>query len=270
MGEVWRTELPSHLKLVLLAVADHANDDGWAYPGQASLAVKCSLSERQVRGSLKQLEELGLLEVVRRGRNITNLYRVFPSSTGGDNPVGRQNGDRQSTSAPERQPAAGGSGSPLPPNHQRTVSRTISAAGRRWAQVWAEMRQVPATPTALAVWGGQVDAFMAAGGEPTRELLARAVARGIEQPAGWVFAVEGARPPWPSWVPAYLVKVCERPDGPVDSRWEREYSFGPHSPVPNDKAAVIRAKERLLARVAGGEHVDEAVVWATLLEVVEE
>lgn len=68
--------LPPHLKLTLLAVAWHANEDGEAWPGQQRLARWCGVGVRQLRSNLQQLADRGLLDVVQRGRNTTNLYRV--------------------------------------------------------------------------------------------------------------------------------------------------------------------------------------------------
>jgi pyocin large subunit-like protein len=48
-------------KFVLVALADHANDDGFCYPRQSTLARMTAQSERTVRRHLKQLEEVGLI-----------------------------------------------------------------------------------------------------------------------------------------------------------------------------------------------------------------
>jgi len=38
MSDVWRTDLPTVEKMVLLVIADHANDEGTqAYPSQATI-----------------------------------------------------------------------------------------------------------------------------------------------------------------------------------------------------------------------------------------
>lgn len=51
--------------LVLLALADYADDDHRAWPKIATLAEKCRVSEKTVRRSIRSLEDLGLVEVVR-------------------------------------------------------------------------------------------------------------------------------------------------------------------------------------------------------------
>lgn len=65
--------------LVLLAIADMANDDMICYPGKAHLARKCRLGVRAVRAILKKLEEVGEIQTYHRRtvqRNSTNVYRL--------------------------------------------------------------------------------------------------------------------------------------------------------------------------------------------------
>jgi biotin operon repressor len=78
MGRVFYTDLPAHLKLTLLALADHAEDDGTGiFVGQARLARKTGASERAVRGHIAELRELGLIEKVGRvGSRGSDKHRV--------------------------------------------------------------------------------------------------------------------------------------------------------------------------------------------------
>jgi len=65
--------------LVLLALADHAHPDGThAYPSVASLARMTRLSERAVQYALRELQQLGEIEVTRAGggRGRTTEYRL--------------------------------------------------------------------------------------------------------------------------------------------------------------------------------------------------
>jgi len=59
MTVVWAIDLPDSQKLVLLALADAANDEGHCWPSMASLARKCSKGERTVQGVIKALETAG-------------------------------------------------------------------------------------------------------------------------------------------------------------------------------------------------------------------
>ena len=63
MGRVFYTDLPTHLRFCLLALADHANDDGASiFVGQERLARKLGVSDRSVRSQLAELRELGYIE----------------------------------------------------------------------------------------------------------------------------------------------------------------------------------------------------------------
>lgn len=64
--------------LVLLAIADCANDEGWAWPSQETLAKKTRMSERQVRRIVKDIQALGEIDMHMRqeGRKRHNFYRV--------------------------------------------------------------------------------------------------------------------------------------------------------------------------------------------------
>jgi hypothetical protein len=62
-------------KLVLLALADFANDAGRCWPSISTIAKRCGLDRRYVISILHQLEEGGHIQVERRGRQ-SNLYTL--------------------------------------------------------------------------------------------------------------------------------------------------------------------------------------------------
>lgn len=79
MTAVWSINLPDSQKIVLLALADCANDEGLCWPSMASLAKKCSKGERTVQGVIRELVAAGHLtrnEVVGKGCK----YLVHPRS----------------------------------------------------------------------------------------------------------------------------------------------------------------------------------------------
>jgi len=81
MTRVWDLDLPDSDKIVLLALADCANDEGHCWPSVASLVRKCSKSERTIQGSIKRLVDDGLLtrrEVPGKGCNYTVLPQKQP------------------------------------------------------------------------------------------------------------------------------------------------------------------------------------------------
>lgn len=77
MTDVWAIDLPDSQKIVLLALADCANDEGHCWPSMATLSKKCSKGERTVQGVIKELVKAGHLtrkEVLGKGCN----YYVHP------------------------------------------------------------------------------------------------------------------------------------------------------------------------------------------------
>jgi hypothetical protein len=77
MSAVWAMDLPAKDKLVLLALADCANDEGIAWPSIATLARKCGCDERTIQRNLRGSELAGIIrreEVPGRG----NRYHFNP------------------------------------------------------------------------------------------------------------------------------------------------------------------------------------------------
>ena len=63
MTDVWKLRLQAPRKMVLLALADNANDEGTdCWPSVGKLVEKCSMSERAVQGHLAALEEDGYIK----------------------------------------------------------------------------------------------------------------------------------------------------------------------------------------------------------------
>ncbi|MEO6147038.1 MAG: helix-turn-helix domain-containing protein [Sulfuriferula sp.] len=86
MNKVWKMDLPLGEKMVLLKLADRANDDGECWPGQESLASDCSMTDRGVRGVIEKLVTKGFLTVESRRcgqRNKSNLYHLHPEPRSG-------------------------------------------------------------------------------------------------------------------------------------------------------------------------------------------
>lgn len=72
-----RTAKASTAKLLLLAIADHCNDDGIAYPGLSRLEVKTALSRQGVLDTIKALKYNGILQVVGvKDKHKTNMYQL--------------------------------------------------------------------------------------------------------------------------------------------------------------------------------------------------
>ncbi|MCO6514330.1 MAG: helix-turn-helix domain-containing protein [Snodgrassella sp.] len=79
MAKAWEMDLSQGEKLVLLALCDHANDDGVCYPSQEYLAQKCSMSPRSLIDQINKLKKHGILTAERRqkgGGRLANLYVI--------------------------------------------------------------------------------------------------------------------------------------------------------------------------------------------------
>ncbi|MFT6496280.1 MAG: hypothetical protein ACJA2A_002066 [Cycloclasticus pugetii] len=84
MGLVFKDEeLQSNEKLVLLALADNANDEGICYPSLSTLQVKTSLSRPTVSKILKKLAAndylFGVNRARKKGGRSSNMYLLFPA-----------------------------------------------------------------------------------------------------------------------------------------------------------------------------------------------
>lgn len=93
MSGVWKGSVHSGGPLlVLLAIADFANDEGVAYPSIETLAKKSRLSERSVQYAITALRESGELDVkYGAGPHGSNVYQVRVQILRGANSAGVQN-----------------------------------------------------------------------------------------------------------------------------------------------------------------------------------
>jgi len=80
MHWAWSLALPPTPKIVLLALADEANDDGYTFPSVTYLARKCSLGDRTVQRVLRRLTSDRYVSVEHRFRRdharTSNGYRL--------------------------------------------------------------------------------------------------------------------------------------------------------------------------------------------------
>lgn len=80
MSLIWKfSKQEGTALLMLLAIADHANDEGICWPSVQTLANKCRLSKRQATRLIQKLESEGELVIDQGGgRGHSNLYKVTP------------------------------------------------------------------------------------------------------------------------------------------------------------------------------------------------
>lgn len=84
MTAAWDLNLGSHTaKLVLLALADNANDAGVCWPSIETVAAKCDLTPNGVRKQMKNLVELGALRIDPSKGRKSNTYTVTPNAVKG-------------------------------------------------------------------------------------------------------------------------------------------------------------------------------------------
>ena len=81
MSKAWDADLPPMEKLVLLALADAANDDGRCWPSAATIGRKSGQGERTVRRSIQALISKGHLTQYQR-TGTSPIYDVHPCHTG--------------------------------------------------------------------------------------------------------------------------------------------------------------------------------------------
>lgn len=77
MAAVWESDLPATDRLVLLSLADHADDEGQCYPSVRRVCERTGLSERAVQNAFKRLSDAGYLDIEQNaGKRGTNLFVV--------------------------------------------------------------------------------------------------------------------------------------------------------------------------------------------------
>ena len=80
MAWAWATRLPPMAKLVLMALADEADDSGFCFPSQRRLAWKCTISERTARRMVSLLASQGYVTIeprfAKNRSRTSNGYRL--------------------------------------------------------------------------------------------------------------------------------------------------------------------------------------------------
>jgi len=86
-GWAWKVPVGGVVKLVLIALADHSDDEGFCWPGVRGIAAKCGITQRTVEHHTAELARLGWLRVEPQhrpdGSRRSNLYCLNLQTTGG-------------------------------------------------------------------------------------------------------------------------------------------------------------------------------------------
>jgi hypothetical protein len=188
---VWRLSLGSTEKLVMLALADIANDDGEAYPSNRLLMERTGLSDRAIQKALTKLQDAGYLgREMRAGRS--TIYRLLPSKPPNDVHPERRSPRTTFTDRGEPRSEAPELRSPITitkPSRNRhknsPLARPVDVSESVWGD-WLALRKAKrAVVTQTALDGIAREAAKA--GVPLQEALAESCARGwIGFKADWM------------------------------------------------------------------------------------
>ncbi|WP_296128938.1 helix-turn-helix domain-containing protein [Pseudomonas sp. Ga0074129] len=127
MNWAWEQNLPPGSKLVLMALADNADDQGYCWPKIKTIAAKCCVSERTAQRTVKDLLDSGLLKISARfnalGGQVSNGYtlEMYPPDKLSPSPALIQAGGDSRDTPGVTQLCRGGSDtamSPLQPPHE--------------------------------------------------------------------------------------------------------------------------------------------------------
>lgn len=212
MAKVWESSghAGSDL-LMLLAIADFADDDGNAFPAVQTLAVKCRMKERNCRYLLRSLEKSGELSIAQNaGIHGSNLYRINLDALGLQHSAGGQSlaGLQHSAATPAKdcpQPLQHSAAKPSV-NHQEPPTACDAKKQRRicspsssestddgFATFWEQYPKKAAKPQALKAWKkinptGQTFANLIAGLEHQKagEQWRKDGGKFIPHPATWL------------------------------------------------------------------------------------
>lgn len=149
--------LSAHKKLVLLILADFANDSGQCWPSIATIARQANLTERGVRGIIRRLEEAGHIRTEYSKGRAPNRYFVLPDAEGiaglstvNPEPDARFNPEPSSAfSPPTRNGGSGQPGTAVPPNRQEPSD---DDDGRRASASFLEKVRQAANAPATQPW----------------------------------------------------------------------------------------------------------------------
>jgi len=150
MTWAFEQKLPGNIKLVLLALADNANDDGYCWPSQEVIADKSSMTTRNLRRVLAALEERGYIRIDERrrpdGYKASNGYQLSPDKLSAKSSPDIQ-GSSQRTTVSYQEP------SEEPPVIE---SAGAKADDQAWVRFWELYPRKVAKPAALRAWNAAI------------------------------------------------------------------------------------------------------------------
>lgn len=157
MSEVWRSKLPMTEKMVLLCLADFANDRGECWPAVETIAGKCSCSDRTVQKAIKQLAKWGFLGIISKpGRPHT--YTIDPRISFTPE---KSSPPKMSAKGVKNLRSRGEAGSPKPSSNHQEPSEVKSADTDRLTpkdilEGWNDLADTCGLPKAGKLTGGRL------------------------------------------------------------------------------------------------------------------
>ena len=173
MSKVWDADCGSHTaKLVLLAIADHADDKGLAWPSITGIASKCNMSRRGVMNQVQKLTDMGYLASKKsHGRNtkytiqLVNLVHQCTPCT-----------SEPRAKTGERGAQTGERGAPEPSINIKEPSKGVepSDEGFQFAEWFLTLRPatMKATKAELKKWAKEYDALQRLDGKTKDQIKA--------------------------------------------------------------------------------------------------
>lgn len=145
MTLAWAATVGDHTdKLVLLSLADNANDAGECYPSLTSVAKRCEISKRTAIRAIQSLAEKGhLTQISRPGRNST--YHIHPNTSDNVTPVSQSHQCTGVTSVTESPTGDNVTPLPLPYKPSPSENRHKPSARRSGGRV-ADPKNPPDEP----------------------------------------------------------------------------------------------------------------------------
>ncbi len=181
MAAVWAVKLGASEKLVLLALADCANDEGHCWPGLASLCRKTGKCKRSLQESMRLLDKAGhITRTENPGKGMNYVVHPVEESA----PVERTATGSKNTYRPVAESA---------PKPSRTIigSEAKASSPRAWAlpaglsfQVWTDFlsnrkrKRLGNTPTAWKAFLDDLARISVQTGIPPPQLIEQCTAKG--------------------------------------------------------------------------------------------
>jgi len=146
-------------RLVLLALADHAGEDGECYPHTARLGEKCALDRKTVQRHLIALDERGLVEKLYRRKRGDGRLSGWQYRLALDNPEGTPMPSQEGAPMPSREgtPTSRQDGAPMPSLEPSSINRQPEPSNELavvddWAEWWAQYPRKTGKAAAEKAW----------------------------------------------------------------------------------------------------------------------